>query len=165
MALGRGSGIMSGAPDHVDQLLEHDQPAHGDEDLLQVVAVHRADEHALEEPAEQSGERDGGQHRGDHRREVGGEAAGSICAAHAREHGGRAVGADRDEDAVREVHHVHQAEDQRQARGHHEDHHPHREAGDGERDPGRRAADRAAAPPARSAARARAESSRRRCAR
>ena len=42
---------------------------------------------------------------------------------------------------MREVDHVHQAEHQRQARGHHEDHHAHREAGDGERDPGREAAD------------------------
>ena len=51
--------------------------------------------------------------------------------------------------AVAEVEHVHQAEDQRQARGDDEDDHAHRQAGDGERDPGRGRADRAARRPAR----------------
>src|SRR5262249_21273630 len=40
-----------------------------------------------------------------------------------------------------EVHDVHQAEDERQARGHEEDEQPHGDAGDSERHPGRRAAD------------------------
>ena len=36
-----------------------------------------------------------------------------------------------------EIEHVHQAEDQREARRHHEDHHAHREPRDGQRHPGR----------------------------
>ncbi len=35
-----------------------------------------------------------------------------------------------------EVEHIHEAEDEREARGHQEQHHPHRRPGDGERDPG-----------------------------
>jgi hypothetical protein len=48
----------------------------------------------------------------------------------------------RDEQAVAEVEHVHQAEDERQPRRGDEDDHPHRQAGDGEREPRRRRADR-----------------------
>ena len=55
---------------------------------------------------------------------------------HAAQHAGRDEGAERDEHAVAEVQHVHQAEHQRQARGDDEDDHPHRQAGDGQREPG-----------------------------
>ena len=61
--VGSGSGIMLRAPDHVDQLLGDDHAAHGDEDLLQVLAVDRPDHHALEEPAERARRDHGRQHR------------------------------------------------------------------------------------------------------
>ena len=47
------------------------------------------------------------------------------------------IGADRDEGAVAEIEHVHQAEHQRQAGRHDEDHHAHGEARDRQRHPGR----------------------------
>ena len=61
--------------------------------------------------------------------------------AHAAQHAGGDEGAQRDEHAVAEVQHVHQAEHQRQARGDDEDDHAHRQAGHGQRDPGRTRAD------------------------
>ena len=42
----------------------------------------------------------------------------------------RDIGAERDEGAVAEIEHVHQAEDEGEARRHDEDHHAHGESGD-----------------------------------
>ena len=44
--------LLVAAPEHVDQLLGDDQAAGGDQDLLQVLAVDRHDDDALEGPAE-----------------------------------------------------------------------------------------------------------------
>ena len=52
-AVGSVHRLLLGAPDHVDQLLGDDQAAHGDQDLLEVLAVDRPDDDALEGPAEQ----------------------------------------------------------------------------------------------------------------
>src|SRR5258706_281235 len=119
-------------PQDVDELLGDDHAAGRDQDLLQVLAVDRLDDDALEEKPEQAGD----QHRAQQRRRERGEAgAGDL---HQR---GGDIGAHRDEQAVREVHHIHQAEDQREPRSHDEDQQPHGEPRDRERDPGRGIAD------------------------
>ena len=61
------------------------------------------------------------------------------------------IGADRDEGAVAEIEHVHQAEHQRQAGRDDEDDHAHGQAGEGQRHPGRERRRSAAAPRARRA--------------
>ena len=101
-----------------------------------MIAVHRADHHALEEQSQACRERHRREQRRTDRGEIGGEARRLHVAPQGDQHRGRGVGADRDEGAVGEVHDVHQAEHQRQPGGHDEDHHPHGEARDGERDPG-----------------------------
>ena len=50
-----------GAPDRVDRLLGDDQAAHGDEDLLQVAAIDRADDHPLEDRTDNARHRHGAQ--------------------------------------------------------------------------------------------------------
>ena len=140
--LGRRQRDLRRPPDDLDQLLADDRAAERDQDLLQVLAVDRPDDDALEAEAEGAGD--------EHRRQRGDE-DGAEVEAHARRAGpaaeadedaGRDVGAERDEEAVAEVQHVHQAEDERQPRGGDEDDHSHRQAGDGQREPGRRRADR-----------------------
>src|SRR5205085_516032 len=61
--------------------------------------------------------------------------------AHRAEHAGGDERAQRDEDTVPEIEHVHQPEHQRQPRGDDEDDHAHREAGHGQREPRRARAD------------------------
>jgi hypothetical protein len=87
----------------------------------------------------------GGSDRGEHGRNDGGEILGEAVGAGRRteqpDHGGGNIGADRDEQAVREVHHVHQAEHERQPRGHDEDQQSHGESRHRQRQPGRGIAD------------------------
>jgi hypothetical protein len=48
-----------GTPDHLQELLGHDEPARRHQDLLQVLAVDRPHDHALEGEAQQAAHHDG----------------------------------------------------------------------------------------------------------
>ena len=130
-----------GAPDDVDHLLGDDHAAHGDEDLLEMLAVHRHDDDALEGPAERAGDEHGQRDSQSQRGEIHQRRVGLHPALHRQQHQGRGEGTDGNKGAVTEVEHVHQAEDQCQAARHDEDHHAHGEPGDGERHPGGETAD------------------------
>ena len=77
---------------------------------------------------------------GNKRHEVEPQAVGLGVAGHAGQHRGGHEGTERDEHAVAEVEHVHEAEHQREARGDDEDDHAHGQPRHGERDPGGSAA-------------------------
>ena len=125
----------------VEQLLGDDRAADRGQYLLQVLAVDGLDDQTLEHPAEGAADQRRDDGREDEDREVQGKRIGARPARKRRQHQGRGVGAERDEGAVAEIEHVHHAEDERQARGHGEDHHPHREPGGGQRHEGRGRAD------------------------
>ena len=59
-------GNLRGAPDHLDELFTNDHAAHGDEDLLQVLAIHGPHDEALERQADGPGHRHGHEHRRQH---------------------------------------------------------------------------------------------------
>jgi hypothetical protein len=138
---GQGQGNLLRPPDDLDHLLADDHAAHGDEDLLQVHAVDRADDEALEHQAQRTRHRHGHQHGRQQREQVQPQAVGRRVGAHAAQHRGRHEGAECDEHAVAKVEHVHQAEHQREARSDDEDDHAYGQAGHGEREPRRGAAD------------------------
>jgi hypothetical protein len=112
-----------------------------DQDLLQVLAVDRAHDHPLEGEADRTGHRHGHQHRDADRNEIQRDRIGGGERRHRCEHRHGHEGAERDEQAVAEVQHVHQPEDQREPGSDDEDDHAHREARNGERRPARQAAD------------------------
>jgi hypothetical protein len=60
--IGQRQGDLQRAPDDLDDLLADDHAAHRDEDLLEVQAVDRAHDHALEGPAHRAGHRHRHQH-------------------------------------------------------------------------------------------------------
>ena len=70
MRLGQRQRNLQRAPDHLDQLLADDHAAHGDQDLLQVLAVHRPHDEALERQADRAGHQHRHQHRRQHRHQV-----------------------------------------------------------------------------------------------
>ena len=99
-----------GAEHHLDAVVQDQDQREGRKHLRQVVArVERAQQTDLERHAEQAGQRDRAEHA-QHER-----------AGHPDEPGGEER-ADHVERAVREVDHVHHAEDQGQARGEQEQH-------------------------------------------
>jgi hypothetical protein len=117
-------------------LLDHGQRADRDQDLPQRRAVDLADDHALEHETERAARDRGRDQRNEQRGDI--ERKRSLVgpAGERDKHGDGDVGADGHESGVREIQHIHQAEDQRQPGRHHEQHDPHGEAGDGQRQPG-----------------------------
>ncbi len=106
-----------------------------------MLAVDRLDDQPLEHEAERAAD----ERRSDRGEEEDGEieqnGIGARPARERQQHQSRDIGAERDEGAVAEIEHVHHAEDQRQPRGHGEDHHAHRESRRGQRQEGRERAD------------------------
>ena len=130
------------AEERVEHLLGDDHATHGNQDLLQVLAVDRRDHHALEGKAEQSCDADRERDCGDYGGEIEPHRIRLHPSGERDEHQRRHVGADRDEGAMPEVEHVHQAEDEREAGSHHEDHHAHREPRNRQRHPRRARGDK-----------------------
>ncbi len=85
--------------------------------------------------AEQAGDADRESDRGQHGGEIEPDDVGLHPGRERQQHQRRHVGADRDEGAVAEIEHVHQAEYEREAGRHDEDHHAHRESRDGQGQP------------------------------
>ncbi|MCY1237956.1 hypothetical protein D9M72_506720 [compost metagenome] len=106
-----------------------------------MLAVDRAHHHALEEQPDRASCDHRGYDRQCKHRQVQRQAVGLDPACQWQQDRGGHISAKRDEGAVAEVEHIHQAEHQRQAGRDDEDDHAHRQAGNGQRQPGRRAAD------------------------
>ena len=106
-----------------------------------MLAIDRDDQHPLEHEAEGAADEHRGERGEQHDAEIGPQRVGCRPGRQRRQHQRGDIGAERDEGAMAEIEHVHQAEHQRQPGGHGEDHHAHREAGDGERGEGRDRAD------------------------
>ena len=81
-----------------------------------MLAVDRQDDHALEHEAERAGHRHRQQRAGASTPRLSQQRVRLHQAAQRQQHQRRDIGADRDEGAVAEIQHVHQAEHQRQAR-------------------------------------------------
>ncbi|MGY3388581.1 hypothetical protein ACVWW6_001172 [Bradyrhizobium sp. USDA 3311] len=128
-------------PQRIERLLGDDQAAGRHQDLLQMLAVDRQDQHALDDQAERAGHRHRQQRSRRQHREVHPERIGLNGRRKRCQHQGCDIGADGDEGAMTEIEHVHQAEHQRQPGGHDEDHHAHGEARGGQRQPGAGRAD------------------------
>jgi hypothetical protein len=124
------------APDDLDQLLADDHAAHGDENLLEVLAVDGPHDEALEGQAQGARHQHGHHHGRQHGHQVAPQLRRARPVAHGAEHAGGDEGAQRDEHAMAEVEHVHQAEHQGQARGDDEDDHAHGQARHRQREPG-----------------------------
>ena len=122
-------------PQRIQRLFGDDQSAGRHQDLLEVLAIDRQDQHPLDHQSQRAGHR--------HRQDSGRCQDGEICQQRfglyprrqRQQHQGGDIGADRDEGAVAEIEHVHQAEHQRQSGSHDENHHSHGEACDRQRHP------------------------------
>jgi hypothetical protein len=99
--------------------------AHGDQDLLEVLAIHRAHDEALKGQSQRASHRHGHQHGREHRHQVAPQLVGGRPVAHGAQHGGGHKGAQCNENAVSEIEHVHQAKHQSQARGDDKNDHAH----------------------------------------
>lgn len=132
---GHMDGVRS--PDHVDHLLRDDEPAHGDENLLEVMTVDRLDDDALEGEPEKGRDGHGREDREKDRREVCKGSLRGPRARHPRDNGKADECSHGDERPVAEVDHVHESEDHGKPRRHDEDHEAHREPRDRKRQPGR----------------------------
>ena len=137
-ALRQRQGNLRRAPDHLDEFFTNDHAAHGDQDLLQVLAVHRAHNKALERQPDRTRHQHGHQHGREDGHQVAPQVGRAGPVTHQAQHRGRHKSTQRDEHAVAKIQHVHQAEHQRQPGGNDENDHPHREARHRERQPGRR---------------------------
>ena len=114
-ALGHGQGHLLRAPDDFDQLFANDHAAHGDQNLLEVLAIHGPHDEALKRQTHST--RYGHRHR--HRRKHGEHIAPHLTAlgvvAHRAQHRGGDKRPQGDEQPVAKVQHVHQAKHQREA--------------------------------------------------
>ena len=93
----------------------HDQPAGRHQDLLQVLAIDRPHDHALEGQPQPAAHRHRRQDRQDNGAEIEPQRIRAHPVAQRQHHRRRDEGADRNEGAVAEVQHVHQPEGEREA--------------------------------------------------
>ena len=123
-------------PQRVQRLFGDDQSAGRHQDLLEVLAVDREDQHPLDDQPERAGDRHRQQRGRRQHRQICQQRVGLHASRQRQQHQGCDIGADRNEGAVAEIEHVHQAEHQRQPGRHDEDHHAHGEARHRQRHPG-----------------------------
>jgi hypothetical protein len=117
------------------------KPADRHQDLLQVAAIDRPHDDALEQRPNAGGDDHRHQDAQAEQTEIERERVGLRPTGQRAQHQKSRVGTQRDEHAVSEIDHVHEAEHQVRPRRHQEDHHPHGEPRDRERHPGREVAE------------------------